>query len=66
MSRCYEFTFIRRGDGDIKTVMGFGNTRRTAEASARWKLIDVVTYKNALTYYAHRVTVVPAGDPRRG
>lgn len=38
MSRSYEFTFVNPSAGETFKVTGHGNTRRSAERSARGKL----------------------------
>ena len=40
MSRCYEFTFVNPQAGEQFKLRGYGNTRRSAERSARGKLRD--------------------------
>jgi hypothetical protein len=40
VSRSYLFRFVCTGSGDVVDIVGHGNVRRTAERSARRRLIQ--------------------------
>ena len=54
MARTYDVLFVSRVDGDVKRIAGRGNTKASAERSARRTLRERVA--DSSVYYARAVT----------